>query len=109
MERHESTYDLILCGDTLNYFGRLDDIMQLAAGQLEAAGRFVFTLEAAEQTLQADYDLGAHGRYIHNRAYVERVLEAAELAVESFASVILRKDGGKPVEGFLIQVQRSSS
>ena len=108
LDSHDDSYDLILCGDTLNYFGKLDDIMRLVADRLKPSGRFVFTLEAAPDDLQGDHGLGEHGRYVHERAYVERVLQAARLAVESFATVTLRKDGGKPVEGFLVQVRMLS-
>lgn len=103
LQDHHNLYDLILCGDTLNYFGVLDDILLLAAQHLESDGQFIFTLESADERFEEEYGLGSQGRYQHNKAYVARAMDNAGLATLNFDTVVLRTDGGKPVAGYLIR------
>jgi predicted TPR repeat methyltransferase len=68
---------------------------------LRAGGRVAFTLEA----LEADEDcskLSSSGRYRHARRYIERVLDAVGFVEVSIAASALRKEVGKPVNGWVV-------
>ncbi|KAM3568190.1 hypothetical protein VYU27_009683 [Nannochloropsis oceanica] len=111
------TYDIIVSADVLQYLGSLEEVFLSTSLLLEPRrGLFAFTLEE----LQADYGqaardggraargftLGETGRFLHTRAYVERALAHAGLAVETAISYSPRVERGEPVPGFLYVVRR---
>ena len=98
-------FDLIVSADTLCYFGALHDVLGAGAQALRRGGRIVFTLEAHE--LPDDYKLQPHGRYSHRRDYVLRLLEAAGLSPASTDAVVLRKEAGHAVNGWLVSAVRA--
>jgi predicted TPR repeat methyltransferase len=95
-------WDVILSADTLCYFGELQTVLHAAAKALRASGRLVFTVEALADELDLPFRLEPHGRYAHARAYVRAVLEAAGLDLLDIEGVVLRQEGGKPVQGWLV-------
>jgi predicted TPR repeat methyltransferase len=103
---HCASYDVIVSADTLVYFGELDEVVAAAARALRPGGCFVFTVEAlAGADDAADYCLRPHGRYNHSRAYVERLLTDAGLAV-TIAGAQLRLEAGAPVEGLVVRAEK---
>lgn len=99
--------DLIVSGDTLNYFGVLGDVLRGMASRLAPGGRLVFTVEAlAEEADGTGFKLNAHGRYSHKRSYVARALEETGLAPLSLEQETLRMEGRKPVAGYLVVAER---
>ncbi len=65
-------FDLILCADTLCYFGRLDEVFAASRAALRPGGRFVFSVESADGAADvAQYRLHPSGRYAHRSAFVE--------------------------------------
>ena len=101
-------YDLIVSADTLCYFGVLDAAVGAAAAALRPGGHLVFTVEASVQSDTADFHLQPHGRYSHHREYLLRVLAGADLAALGLHAVELRKEGGKPVHGWLVEASRGA-
>ncbi|PTT91564.1 hypothetical protein DBR42_03570 [Pelomonas sp. HMWF004] len=104
-------FQLVTCADTFCYFGRLDEALAAAADALQPGGQFIFTVEAlADDGPDAtEYRLLHNGRYAHTRGYVERCLRAAGLAGVALESVVLRREVGEPVTGWLVAAQRSPS
>lgn len=101
LAKRTDAYELIFSADTLCYFGDLEPILQAAAVALKSVGVLAFTLEA--QGFGGDgWQLNSHGRYAHADVYVARVLAANGFAVQSITRVILRKEGGQPVNGHLV-------
>lgn len=96
-----SAYDLIVSADTLIYFGRLDGFFDAAHAALRGDGLLVFTLEAHDET-GPDYRLQEHGRYSHRRSYLESMLQQAGFVPVELRTVVLRTEGGTPVEGWLV-------
>lgn len=94
-------YDWIIAGDVLCYFGNLKPFIQAAADCLVSGGRLFLTLE--QEPLQAietpGYRLQIHGRYCHTRVYLETVVQASGLLVESLDGETLRHESGEPVAG----------
>jgi predicted TPR repeat methyltransferase len=105
LQEHPDTWDVVLSADTLVYFGDLVEVLAATHKALRAGGRVAFTLEAME----ADEDrseLSSSGRYRHARRYVERVLDAAGFVEVSIAASALRKEVGKPVDGWVVLARK---
>ena len=59
-------YDLVVCADTLCYFGDLDAAIGAAGAALAADRLFVSAVERATEPLpEAGYLLAPNGRYVH--------------------------------------------
>lgn len=98
MARPDS-FDVIAAGDVLCYFGELAEVCRLAAGSLRPGGLWLATNEIA--ALSQPYILQESGRYAHDPAYIEQSLTAAGLTILEITPMILRNEGGKPVQGVL--------
>ena len=100
LAEHPSTFDIIASADTLVYTGRLDELIDAAAGALRTGGHFVFTLESLPENPQTpSYRLMPSGRFSHSPAYVREVVEDAGLIVTTLVTVVPRFEGGQPVHG----------
>jgi predicted TPR repeat methyltransferase len=109
LRAHEATYDLIVSADTLVYFGPLEDVLDAAKNALRGEGLLIFTIETVENEL-ADgngFRINPHGRYSHGRAYVERALQSAGFDVRAIEAVVLRTEGGSPVNGLVVTAWKS--
>lgn len=95
-------FDVLICADTLCYFGELQDALKAAAAALRPGGRFVFTVEAWKSDSGESYKLQPHGRYAHHRGYLRRVLSQAGLAELALQEEQLRVESGQPVAGWLV-------
>ena len=103
MRSHPGAFDLIVSADTLVYFGALDEAIAAAAGALREGGVFAFTLEALVRPgAGPGFELQTHGRYCHDRAYVDSLLRGAGLRPE-IADAELRMESGVPVAGLAIR------
>jgi predicted TPR repeat methyltransferase len=106
MQQHPGGYDLIVSADTLVYFGALEETMAAAARALRPGGWLCFTVEALGADEPGDYRLQHHGRYAHSKAYLAALAERTGLAVLRLEPVVLRRDAGLPVAGWLAMVQQ---
>jgi predicted TPR repeat methyltransferase len=105
LQDHPETWDVVLSADTLVYFGDLTEVLAATQEALRAGGWVAFTLEA----MDADEDrseLSSSGRYRHTRRYVERVLDAAGFVDVGIAASALRKEVGKPVNGWVVLARK---
>lgn len=102
---HTNAYDLIVCADTLVYFGDLETVLPAIGGSLKAGGTAIFTVEGHGDSAE-DYHLGVHGRYSHNRRYIERCSAIAGMAIESLNQEILRNESAENVHGFLVTTSK---
>lgn len=103
MQQTKEKFDFIVCADTFVYFGELSEALQAAAAILSAGGSLLFTVEAMEADAgDAGYRLEHHGRYCHSRRYLEDRLAVAGLAVSSLQDVMLRRESGKSVDGYMV-------
>jgi predicted TPR repeat methyltransferase len=92
-------FEVILCADTLPYFGDLTRLIPETASALAEGGIFVFTVEDAGDL---DYRLDPSGRYCHGESYVRRTLETANLSPADVRHEILRMEGGENVNGLVV-------
>jgi predicted TPR repeat methyltransferase len=105
LRAHPAAYDLLLCADTLCYFGDIGDAMQAAKQSLRDGGSFVFTVESWEDD-ESPYHLQTHGRYAHRRDYVQSTIEQAGLRLHTLRAETLRMEAGRPVAGWLVAALR---
>jgi predicted TPR repeat methyltransferase len=108
-------FDIIVCADTLCYFGSLEDVAVAASRALRPGGQFFFTVEAlydseavSEAESERGFRLATHGRYTHAQPYVKRVLTNAGLTVQVVRAE-LRMESGVPVAGLAVRASLGSS
>ena len=99
-------WDLIVSADTFCYFGALDALLAAAAGALAQGGHLVFTVEREDGRPATGYVLHPHGRYAHTRDALTAGLARAGLSLRTLDEVVLRKERGEPVRGFLVEASR---
>jgi predicted TPR repeat methyltransferase len=97
---HAHSYDLIVCADTLVYFGDLTAVLAASCHALRAGGRLAFSLEALHG--EAAYALAPSGRYQHNRAALEQSLAKAGFHDVHIEAQALRKEAGRWVDGWIV-------
>ena len=98
-------YDLIICIDTLIYFGSLVSLFRKVSNSLRFGGSLIFTVELCAQP-EADYQLNPSGRYSHSEAYVRNVMGSCGLNCDSIRHEILRTELEVPVSGLIVMATR---
>jgi predicted TPR repeat methyltransferase len=98
--------DLVVAADVFPYVGDLKPAFEACRVVLRTGGHFAFSTEALEQG--ESYLLRATDRYAHSADYVRQVSAAAGFAEIEMERVVLRKDRGKPVDGYIFLVSKSS-
>lgn len=99
-------WDVVLSADTLCYFGDLGKVIQEAATSLKPGGTLIFTVEALPDEAELAHQIQPHGRYAHHELHIVEVLSAAGLCLLDMEGVILREEGGKPVNGWLVAARQ---
>lgn len=102
MRAHPANYDLVISGDTLVYFGALEEAMSAAAGALRPRGLLAFTVEAEPDGSQEKFKLHNHGRYTHGAQYVRDCTAGAGFTVLSMQNGVLRQEAGADVLGHVV-------
>ena len=98
-------WSLILAGDTVCYFGALEQLLSAVQPRLAPDGWFVFSVEARDGE---GWGLQRQGRYTHAKTYLEAALRGAGLAVRSIRDQVIRFEAGAPVQGYLIVAQSAA-
>jgi predicted TPR repeat methyltransferase len=93
--------DLVVCADTLCYFGALEGVLAAARASMRPGGLLVFTVESAADDVET-CRLHPSGRYSHSERYVRDALGTAGLALVELEAVALRREGGVDVKGTLV-------
>jgi predicted TPR repeat methyltransferase len=91
--------------DTLCYFGALETPLSGVASALQPGGLVVFTAERARDDAVA-YQLNPSGGHSHAEDYVRDAVAAAMLSAPDIVPVVLRREGGHEVSGFLVSARR---
>lgn len=107
MNEHASTYDLIVAGDTFNYFGDLRPLFDSAGFALRPGGRLIFTLELGQdRSSEHGFQLQPHGRYNHALSYVQSSLGDAGFQIDACDTIIVRKQADEDVKGLLVRASK---
>lgn len=104
-------FDLIVCGDTLCYFGALDDVLSGFYKCLKPNGKLVVTVERfdpEEETSEQAFELQPHGRYRHREIYIRDMLSHAGFEGIHIDVDTLRMERGRDVVGMIVRAARPS-
>ncbi len=104
--RHPAAYDLIVAGDSINYFGNLEQVAMKMAGSLRTGGRCAFFVERMVNESAAGFRLERHGRFSHRPGYVAECLAAAGLGIIARSEAPIRSEAGRPVTATLFLAGR---
>lgn len=96
-------FDMVLAGDAFIYTGDLDQVFANVARILNPDGWFLFNVEAGESD---DYALMPSGRFVHSKAYIDRLLSLYQFHLIEYRPVTLRQQERAPVRGYLYLLQR---
>lgn len=108
LSKQSQSFDIIVCADTLCYFGNLQAVLAAAGTSLRHGGWLVFSVEQMEQPNELGYQLKLHGRFCHSEKYVCQTLLEAGLSVEAISHATLRKERGQPVAGLVVTAARKA-
>ena len=105
LNAHPDSADLVVSADTLCYFGVLDLALAAAQRALRPLGWLVFTVESLDESSTDAFRLLHHGRYAHRRDAVERWLRETGWHEIDSRAVVLRRELGQPVHGWLVSAR----
>jgi predicted TPR repeat methyltransferase len=97
-------YDLVICADTLIYFGSLHELFFLIHKVLSRRGYFLFTVENAEE---GQYFLKPTKRYGHAISYLIDLSKKLNFDILEFQKSIIRKENSSIIHGYNILMQKN--
>ena len=106
LRERPGTTDLIVCADTLCYFGSLADFLEASHSSLVSGGRLVCTVERHDGKSPCGYHLEPHGRYSHTLEYLQESIKGIGLDLEAALERGLRLERGQMVEGYLLVARK---
>jgi predicted TPR repeat methyltransferase len=96
-------FDVVISADVLCYFGDLGEVLRRVRAALVPGGWFACSLEALQSSATGQsYFLLPHGRYQHDRGYVEQALAQAGFASAAIHEGVLRYERSEPVPGHIV-------
>lgn len=95
-------HDLIICADTIPYFGALEKLFQTVKDYLKAQGIWVFTIESHYQT---DYQLTESARYTHSPDYIKTCARKHGFEIIHSENLHLRSQQKSQIEGMVFIIR----
>lgn len=99
-------YHAVMAGDVFTYFGDLKPLFRELAGAVKFGGLLCFSISKNVYN-QSDYFLTSSGRFVHSIAYIYRILKYCGFEVVLQEEKVLRHEGAKEVEGFVILARKN--
>jgi predicted TPR repeat methyltransferase len=99
----KQTYDFILAGDVLVYFGDLSEIFSHATHILRNQGLFIFDVESSENE---NFIMTPSGRFAHSKTYLDTLIADNHLIVRHYEMIALRTQNHEPVLGHFYVVEK---
>lgn len=103
LQETNNSFDMVLAGDVMVYFGDLDAVFAAVARVLTPGGWFLFNVEKGDT---AEYQLKTSGRFGHAQGYVDRLAGAEHLDIVKFEAAALREQDQEPVLGYLYLLRK---
>eukprot|EP00798_Chlamydomonas_sp_ICE-L_P024017 gene24017-9592_t len=105
----EEVYDLFVAADVFVYIGNLQPILKYALAKASKWAFFIFTVESLEALEKSgengDEDIHTTSRrYAHSSEYIHRLASDTGWEVVLMSDLVIRKNGGKPVHGYLFSL-----
>lgn len=107
LEPRGSAWDLVISTDVFIYVGDLEKVFHVCAKALKPGGYFAFSVESGNDS--ASFVLRPSGRYAHASSYIRSLAAEAGLYEIGRRAVIVRREKGKDVHGFLFLLRRPVS
>lgn len=101
----KENFDLILCIDTLVYFGNLNEFFTKILLSLTAGGLLAISIELSDRTFYS-YTLQTNGRYQHAEIYVRELAEQNQLTLLNYKNVMGRRQENKTIQTGLFIFQK---
>lgn len=108
MSEHVSKFDLVVAGDTFNYFGDLNSLFDALARTLTENGSAIFSLEKGTPQ-QEGFHLNSSGRFKHSIEYIRKCLTQTDFHVVDCAEIVMRVENEEAVMGYLITAKTQRS
>jgi predicted TPR repeat methyltransferase len=96
-------FDLLMAADVLVYVGDLAPLFTGAFKAMTPDGLLAFTVQSCDGD---SFRIGDDLRYHHSERYLRTVAEQAGLRMRLLEPCTTRLDGGKPVAGFVVVMDR---
>jgi len=100
--RINKKYDIIVASDVFTYFGNLENILSLCAKNIYKNGAIFFTISTDKTDNDFMWKQHLSGRFLHSQKYVRECIKKSGFCNADFADSILRSEGGKNVEGYIV-------
>jgi len=105
----QGLFDLVIAADVFVYIGDLSAVFRRASECLTHGGVFAFSTEAPRPgECTSQYRLTETGRFKHDPVHLARLGDSMGLTLHDFRAVVLRMDAGKPVNGHVHVMTRTS-
>jgi predicted TPR repeat methyltransferase len=106
MRASPGRFDVVVCVDTLCYFGSLGAFFEAVRAALKPKGLLAFSVERLPDAAEhVGYRIEHHGRFKHAQAYVREALGDAGFTVLSMGEEVLRQEIFNDVAGLAIVAQ----
>lgn len=106
LDSTEQRFDLIVSVDAVCYFGDLSRLMKGVSRCLARGGMFCFSVEKVETSEgRKGFRLQDHGRYAHQKFYLESVADEAGLEIVRIEEGVLRMERAQAVNGFVVALR----
>ena len=96
LQNNDITFDCALAADVFCYFGDLKPIIEALSPT-----RLIFSVESDE--VIENFILQANGRYRHNPEHIKQILQNAGYKNVTATPLVLRKENGKDVPGYIFE------
>ena len=104
LEHTEILYDLVVCADTLVYFGSLDELFLSIHKVISTHGYFSFTVENTEKE---HYFLKSTKRFGHAISYLIELSEKMNFDILEFQKSVIRKEKSNVIYGYNVLMQKN--
>ncbi|MCW5583124.1 MAG: tetratricopeptide repeat protein [Gammaproteobacteria bacterium] len=98
------TYDIILAGDVLVYYGDLSTVFSAVSNILRLNGIFVFNVEVGGPR---NYEMTKSGRFAHSKNYLESLIVDNKFDILSYQSISIRTQDKRIVPGYLYLLNKT--
>lgn len=105
LENNTQTYQAIIAGDVLTYFGDLKPFIKHLIKATTINGYFCFSISKNIYNKQ-EYYLTPSGRFTHSLSYIMRLLKHCGFTALHTEELILRKEGPKDVPGYILLAKK---
>ena len=96
-----NAYNLCVAADVFTYFGDLKKVFFGVANSLKKDGVFKFSITKLDSQI-SDWQQHISGRFLHTKKYIKKELSENGFSNIKFTSTILRTEGKKNVQGWIV-------